>query len=90
VYQKALGTGWHHYAVTLHQGTPTLYVDGELARKGLPFTHSYIYAPLSIGGSFLPYGHYQGELQRIHVYKEVLTAENISGLYAQEKDRLTD
>lgn len=79
-------SGWHHVAVTLNGATGTLYVDGVQVGQNTAMTLN----PSSLGATTQnrlgrsqfndPY--LNGKLDDFHIYGTVLTAAQISTLYA--------
>ncbi len=79
--------GWHHVAVTLNGATGTLYVDGAQAGQNTAMTLN----PSSLGSTTLNYlgksqfsadPYLNGKVDDFHIYGTVLTAAQISSLYA--------
>ena len=77
-------SGWHHLVAAYDNGTLTFYVDGAQAGNSISYTNS---GEIELFGSFD--GGYQyapaDEMDNIRVYSKVLTAQEISDLYAAEQ-----
>ncbi|MBW8781514.1 MAG: alginate lyase family protein [Verrucomicrobia bacterium] len=79
--------GWHHIAVTLNGATGTLYIDGAQVGQNTAMTLN----PSSLGSTTLNYlgksqfsadPYLNGKVDDFHIYGTVLTAAQISSLYA--------
>ena len=68
-------SGWTHVAVVYQANRPSLYLNGVLAREGLPSERT---VHPSVGLSeFPPYGAYQGELDEVRVWRGARSAAEI-------------
>ncbi|HEU4902398.1 MAG TPA: glycosyl hydrolase, partial [Flavisolibacter sp.] len=74
-------SGWSHVAVMYKEGTPSIYVNGELAQRGTAATT--IVHP-GIGKAFLRDGasYYNGDMTLPQLFNEALSDERIAHLAA--------
>ncbi len=78
VYSNAVA-GWTHLALVCSNRQLRLYVNGTLARAGLPSTKAFIHPSANLGGSIqgLTYGNYQGQLDEVRVWSGALSQSQI-------------
>jgi hypothetical protein len=94
---NSLPTGqWHHCVATYDGTTTMLYIDGVLQTSdstslaGANTENPDTWTPFSLGGSFwqtnggtmLPVRSYQGQLDEVAVYTNILTQAQVSAHYA--------
>ncbi|HEX8919947.1 MAG TPA: LamG-like jellyroll fold domain-containing protein [Pyrinomonadaceae bacterium] len=78
VYQGTL-SGWTHITLVYENKQPRLYINGVLVRTGLTSSRSNIILhPQDMGG--MSYGYYDGLLDDVRVYNQVLSANDIQTL----------
>ncbi|HWY77735.1 MAG TPA: LamG-like jellyroll fold domain-containing protein, partial [Verrucomicrobiae bacterium] len=79
VYDAAI-SGWTHIAVVYTNHQPLLYVNGVLARTGIP--SQYTSCPSTdLGEEGIGYGYYSGLLDEVSIYNRSLTANEIQSIY---------
>lgn len=78
VHSEAV-TGWTHVALVYSNRIPRLYVNGVLARTGLPSTKNFVHPSANLGGSIqgLSYGNFQGQLDEVRIWNTVLSQAQI-------------
>ncbi len=78
VYSNAI-SGWTHFALVYSNRVPRLYVNGSLARVGLPSVKSFVHPSANLGGSIqgLTYGNFQGQLDEVRIWNGARTAAQI-------------
>ena len=79
VWDAAL-TNWTHVAVVYNNKQPKLYVNGVLARVGLPSPRSFVF-PSKLFGNTGDYGPFSGLLDEIAIFDRALTAPDINAIY---------
>jgi hypothetical protein len=69
VYSNAV-PGWTHFALVVSNRVPRLYVNGSLARTGLPSVKSFLHPSANLGGSIqgLTYGNFAGQLDEVRIW----------------------
>lgn len=78
VYPAAV-TGWTHVAVVYENAKPALYVNGILAKQGLPSTR-IVHPSASLGEIGNCYGYFEGWVDDVRIYDRVLSASEIAGI----------
>jgi autotransporter-associated beta strand protein len=78
VYSNAVA-GWTHVALVFSNRFPRLYVNGALARIGLPSVKNFVHPSANLGGSIqgLTYGNFQGQLDEVRIWSGVLSQGQI-------------
>lgn len=66
---------WQHVAVVYENKTPSLYINGDFIKKGLPSQYNHIYPSLTVGGH--PYGHFIGKVAHLRLWGTARTAAEI-------------
>jgi hypothetical protein len=69
---------WYHVAFTFINGTIVTYVNGSQTATGSDGNSTFAY--LQLGGTYNQYA-FNGALQDFRIYKSVLTASQILGIY---------
>ena len=78
VHQAAV-SGWTHVVVVYENRRPRLYLNGVLAKTGLPSPKSFVHLnPQTIGG--MVYGYFRGQLDDVRLYDRVLSPAEVRGL----------
>lgn len=80
---KGFISGWTHVTVVYENRTPSLYIDGEFIKRGLPSTKANVLASGVFGG-LDPYGFFIGQLKYIRIWDYPKTAKQIKGILTQE------
>jgi len=77
-------TNWTHIAVVVQSNQPSLYLNGEFVRSGLPSGKSWLFASGQFGDKpgGPSYGAYAGGLDEIRIYSRALTTNEIAALAA--------
>ena len=85
-----LDGAWHHAAASFDGQALRVYLDGRqighLARSGVISTDSQ--APAFLGSSGGAGEHFQGGLDDLRIYRQALSADQVSALYRQGLDTL--
>lgn len=84
---------WHHVAVVLVKGDPSLtgirlYVDGKLeavSRRDKAPVGTKIYNRMRIGSYFGRGGNFEGEIDEARIFRREVTAQEIATIYAAER-----
>ncbi len=78
VYSNAV-PGWTHFALVYSNRQPRLYINGTLARSGLPSAKTVVHPSANLGGSIqgLTYGNFQGQLDEVRIWNAVLSQGQI-------------
>jgi glycosyltransferase involved in cell wall biosynthesis len=74
---------WTHIAVVYDNKTPTLYINGEFAKKGLTSTKRIV-VPSGVFGGVSPYGFYVGGLEEIRIWSTARTQAEIQQNMSRE------
>jgi RHS repeat-associated protein len=78
VYQTTI-SGWTHIALVYENKQPRLYVNGVLVKTGLTSPRAHVrIQPEEVGG--MSYGHFDGQLDDVRIYRGVLSAGEIQAL----------
>ncbi|MEE6131982.1 glycosyltransferase [Priestia sp. GS2] len=72
--------GWTHVALVYHHRTPSLYVNGVLAKTGILSRRRKIIPHFCFGGH-PSYGYFQGDLQEVRLWNIVRTEPLIQAFY---------
>jgi hypothetical protein len=83
---------WYHLAFTISETTSSIYINGELARESvltapIDWTGCNLLSIMSGAPRFTEWGHFSdlSLLDELHIFKRVLTAEEIQSFYAGKK-----
>lgn len=68
-------SGWNHYTLVFSEGTPKLYLNGNLVHTGLTSPRPTTYLSSLFGG--VAYGCYEGMLDDLCIYSTALTEAQI-------------
>ncbi|SDZ25033.1 glycosyltransferase [Bacillus sp. 166amftsu] len=74
---------WTHVTVVYEDRTPTLYINGELIKRGLPSTKANVLASGVFGG-LDPYGFFIGQLKYIRIWDYPKSAKQIKEILTQK------
>ncbi|HYG23042.1 MAG TPA: FG-GAP-like repeat-containing protein [Verrucomicrobiae bacterium] len=69
-------TNWTHIAVVVQTNRPRLYLNGTLVRTGVTSTKA-LHPSAGLGDPGFHYGHYQGQVDEIRIWKLARTASEI-------------
>lgn len=78
VYSNAI-PGWTHVALVCSNRQYRLYVNGTIARVGLPSAKNFVHPSANLGGSIqgLTYGNFQGQLDEVRIWNGALSQTQI-------------
>lgn len=68
-------TDWTHIAIVYNQKVPSLYINGELKRRGLKSHMRGVFASGYLGGH--DYGYFVGEIGEVRIWDHIRTQEQI-------------
>ncbi len=72
---------WAHIVAVIENKTPRIYINGVLARTGVPSAKEFVFASWEVIGSGLSLGRFQGELDEVTIYDRALSDEKIAELF---------
>jgi hypothetical protein len=81
VYQADIGTDWNHIMIVYDNKQPTIYLNGNAVRTGLPSPREVVNAPIHFGG--MVYGYFEGLMDEVRIYNRALSAAEIKKLAAR-------
>jgi hypothetical protein len=82
VYDKAIGDGWNHIAVTYTAKQPRIYLNGTLVHTGLFSPKKNVFAPRQLGGR--NWGYFQGYVRSVGIWNRALSDAEVLSL-SEEK-----
>lgn len=81
VYDKEIGAGWNHIAVTYSDKQPRIYLNGQRVHAGLISPKKNVFAPRLLGGR--DWGYFKGHVRAVGVWNRTLSDDEIMALSAK-------
>ena len=82
VYDKDIGVGWNHIAVTYTDKRPRIYLNGKRVRTGLVSPKKEVFAPRQLGGR--NWGYFEGYVRSVGIWNRALSDAEVLAL-SEEK-----